>query len=854
LNPAPEGNEREEAPRPVGDSALRLLRTALARARRALLWERVWPLLAAIAATAALFLAVSWAGLWLALPPLGRIAGLVIFALIFLASLVPAAWLRLPKSGEALQRLDRNSGLQHRPATAIADSLATGGGDPVADALWRTHLQRAADTARELRAGWARPHLAARDPYAVRALIVLALVTTFFAASGDRTDRIAAAFDWRGMVAPKLYRVDAWVTPPAYTGRAPVLLPGIRHDAPAPGETAAISVPAASELVIRANGLSKIDLTVQGDLTEEKSDSPAAADGSIERRFKVAGHGAMSVDGLPAGPLSWSFRAVPDRPPVISLLRDPQIMGRATVSLTYKVEDDYGVVSAEAILSDPKIARREGAPPPRPLVGAPEFPLSIPQARTRSATGESSKDLTEHPWAGVAATLRLVARDDGGNEGISDPHEISLPARPFTKPLARALIEQRRILAFDANARPQVRRALEALLIAPERFTPEPAVFLGLTTAATRLKLSRNDEELRSLLDYMWEIAVLIEDGTMSDAERDLRAAQDALRQALERGASDEEIRRLTEQLRQALDRFMQALAEQMQRDGDTDARPLDRNARVIRPQDLKSMLDRIENLARSGARDAARRMLDEMQAMLENLSRNRRAQSGQSGEMDSALDELGRMIQEQQRLRDRTYREGRENRNERRNRGPEQGRSEREMRNFSELQRNQQNLRQQLERMLEQLRRQQQPGQDGQNGEGEGDEAGEALGRAEQAMRDAEGSLGDGDSDSAVDGQGRALQSLRRGAQSMAEQMQGGQGEGPGEPGGPQADGAERTDPLGRPVRSREYGDDYTVKVPDEIDAQRARRVLEELRRRFGEPMRPRIELDYIDRLLRDF
>jgi uncharacterized protein (TIGR02302 family) len=613
-------------------------------------------------------------------------------------------------------------------------------------------------------------------------------------------------------------------------------------------------VPAASELVIRANGLSKIELTVQGDLTEEKSDSPAAADGSIERRFKIAGHGAMSVDGLPAGPLSWSFRAVPDRPPVISLLRDPQVIGRATVSLTYKVEDDYGVVSAEATLNDPKIARRDGAPPPRPLVGAPEFPLSIPQGRTRSATGESSKDLTEHPWAGVAATLRLVARDDGGNEGMSDAREISLPARPFTKPLARALIEQRRILAFDANARPQVRRALEALLIAPERFTPEPAVFLGLTTATTRLKLARNDEELRSLLDYMWEIAVLIEDGTMSDAERDLRAAQDALRQALERGASDEEIRKLTEQLRQALDRFMQALAEQMQRDGDTDARPLDRNARVIRPQDLKSMLDRIENLARSGARDAARRMLDEMQAMLENLSRNRRAQNGQNGQMDSALDELGRMIQEQQRLRDRTYREGRENRNERRNRGPEQGRSEREMRNFSELQRNQQNLRQQLERMLEQLRRQQQPGQDGQNGEGEGDETGEALGRAEQAMRDAEGSLGDGDSDSAVEGQGRALQSLRRGAQSMAEQMQAGQGEGPGEPGGPQADGAERTDPLGRPVRSREYGDDYTVKVPDEIDAQRARRVLEELRRRFGEPMRPRIELDYIDRLLRDF
>jgi anti-anti-sigma regulatory factor len=54
--------------------------------------------------------------------------------------------------------------------------------------------------------------------------------------------------------------------------------------------------------------------------------------------------------------------------------------------------------------------------------------------------------------------------------------------------------------------------------------------------------------------------------------------------------------------------------------------------------------------------------------------------------------------------------------------------------------------------------------------------------------------------------------------------------------------------------LRGREYGDDTTVKVPGEIDMQRARRILEELRRRFGENFRPQLELDYIERLLRDF
>jgi hypothetical protein len=100
----------------------------------------------------------------------------------------------------------------------------------------------------------------------------------------------------------------------------------------------------------------------------------------------------------------------------------------------------------------------------------------------------------------------------------------------------------------------------------------------------------------------------------------------------------------------------------------------------------------------------------------------------------------------------------------------------------------------------------------------------------------------------------------MRKGAQGLAQQLQQqmGQGQqrpGPGQPGrmGP-ARAQQETDPLGRPLRGRDYGDDTTVKVPGEIDVQRARRILEELRRRFGEAFRPQLELDYIERLLKDY
>jgi hypothetical protein len=123
--------------------------------------------------------------------------------------------------------------------------------------------------------------------------------------------------------------------------------------------------------------------------------------------------------------------------------------------------------------------------------------------------------------------------------------------------------------------------------------------------------------------------------------------------------------------------------------------------------------------------------------------------------------------------------------------------------------------------------------------------------------MGDAGDQLGEGDADSAVDSQGRALEAMRKGQQGMAQSMQQqmGQGQGPGNPGRPQGRAQSDTDPLGRQLRNgRDYGDDTSVKVPGEIDVQRARRILEELRKRFGESNRPQLELDYIERLLKDY
>lgn len=148
-------------------------------------------------------------------------------------------------------------------------------------------------------------------------------------------------------------------------------------------------------------------------------------------------------------------------------------------------------------------------------------------------------------------------------------------------------------------------------------------------------------------------------------------------------------------------------------------------------------------------------------------------------------------------------------------------------------LRRAQRELREQLADMM---RRMQESGHNGQ----------EQFGRAGEAMGNAEGAIGQGETGEAVQNQSSALEALRNGARQLANQLarsMGMDGSG-GRPGGD-------TDPLGRPNRTGDPEITSGFGVPDEIDAARARKILEELRRRLSDMERPRLEREYLERLL---
>jgi hypothetical protein len=233
---------------------------------------------------------------------------------------------------------------------------------------------------------------------------------------------------------------------------------------------------------------------------------------------------------------------------------------------------------------------------------------------------------------------------------------------------------------------------------------------------------------------------------------------------------------------------------------------------------------------------------------MLENLQ-NGMPQFGQmqdGGQMAQTLNKLHDMIQQQEDLMNQTYRA-------QRGLNPQGN---------GDQQQQQQMTPEELEQALKQLQEGQQALQD-QLGQMLGDMQGMGapsngkLGQALDEMGQAAGNLGQGQPGQAVGNQGNALEAMRQGMQGLAQQMangmQRGNGMSMGLRGGNNGN-FNNQDPLGRPQRQAGTDLGTTVKVPDEIDTQRAREILDAIRQRLGELGRPLLERDYLERLLDQF
>lgn len=837
----PKTTRKTTAPRNPTRSLGWRMGTKLLLARVALAWERAWPAFWPVVAVAGIFLTLALLDALPALPAWLHAIVLAVLAGLFLWS----AWravrgLTWPRHEQARRRLEEASGLQHRPLQAMDDAMALGRGDPAARALWEAHRARMAEQVRKLRIGTPAPGLARRDPWALRAVLALCLVVAVAAGWQDplmRFERaLSPAFDPSG--SKQTAALDLWITPPEYTGLAPLFpLRGKKvpeekaaSDAPETADTEkalpTLRIPAGSSLTAQVQGAKGKKVTLGSGATSHEFEAVDATFSRILRKIEQGG--ALTVTLGDEKLAEWQVTLIPDTPPTIGLADKPGTTPAAALRLSYVGSDDYGVTEARVEI---KRTYERGV-----VIGKAvhKVDLPLPSRNARAIRETAFLDLAPHRWAGQPVLLELIARDALGQETRSEPLRMVLPERVFNHPVARAIVEVRKRLVEQPENRRRAVNELGEIASVPGAFGHDSVVYLALAAARSRLFHDTTEEAIDPVSGLLWDTALRLEDGRLSVAERELQRIQKELMKALAEGAPDAELERLMRELQMAMNRYMQALAEQMRRNPQNqktvDFDP--KTMRMMRGEDLQRMMDQIRDMMRSGARQAAREMLARLQQMMQNMrSMQTVRMRGGQGRAGGPMRQLQELIRRQQELQNRTFRSG-------------QGG---QMPSAAEQQA--------LREMLRQLRngmpgQGQRPGQGQQPGQGPG----QLLDQAEQEMMRSQRALEGGQRSDSVGAQGRALDQLRRAGRGMMQQMMERFARESGQPNG-QRNGRNnpRRDPLGREVMGEDI-DSNDVAIPDAGSIQRAREILDELRRRSGQSSRPQIELDYINRLLQRF
>ena len=821
----------------------------IALARLALAWEALWAALCRPIILATGLAALVLSGLLALLPDYVRYIGVIAAAGAMIWLLRPAFRVRWPSAYAAMRRIESRTDLVNRPISAAGDTLAESHADERSLALWTEHKRRQLAMLSGLKVGKPQSGWRDIDPLSLRVPACIALVASLFLSQQDTLSTLQNTFRMGPLVAQKLLTLDAWLKPPAYTGKPPLLLTSAAEIERLKTDNE-ILVPENAVLTLRLDGATAPRLgfyDVSGDNTKELKDITAKSsfgNGLFQADAKLGRPALIRIFDGTKELAAWHVSVVPDQPPTITILGEPKTESLGALTLKWKAADDYGVtaITSQIYLSDNQDDGVGFSSNGVFLFDPPNFPISLRKSAPKEEIGSSSADLTAHPWAGLMVDLTLEVTDAAKHKTASIVKTFKLPERIFTKPLARALIEQRKSLILDPSSLPTVQQLLAALLVYPDGLIESSGPHIAIASVVSRLRNLEGSEDLTEALDMLWQIAIAVEDGNLGDARKDVEAARKALEKALAEGASPQELERLMQQLRQAMDHYMESMSqENKKRQAQGQKNRSSKNGRTITQEDIQKMLDTIEKLSQNGAKDAAQEMLSQLEDILKNLEPGMAQGDQQDPSANSEmLNQLSDMMRRQQQLMDKTQRQPQPGTGDQLNKEGDDPGNRGSKEGASGLAGEQGDLAQQLEEFMKDL---------GKNGL----QSPPSLGEAGKKMGDARQSLEQQDREGALSQQGEALNKLREGAQNMARQMQQAGKEGQDNNGKEGQAKGDSKDPLGRPRPSKDdqYGPEKNM-LPSELAMRRAREILESLRARANAPNLPRVDRDYIERLLR--
>ena len=741
------------------------------------------------------------------LSPALHLGIIFVFIIGIVAAALPLRHFKLPSQQDAVRRLEKDRNLAHRPLTALADRPAGKKGDQT---LWLKHQLQAAESLKSLSVVLPKSPVPEHDPYALRFAVIICLAITLVIGwqnPGERLNRtLFPGYGSESRASPP--SIEAWITPPSYTGFAPIFL-SLDHP---PDPLTPPNVPQGSSI--------KVHLA-------QTDGSPALSIGPVALEIERVDGASFSAQGVIEGGdslrirtgtsplLSWPITVIPDLPPIITLIAEPTVdPATQEVLLRYHAADDYAVhaVTLTLLLTE--------STQDAPL----ELSLSAPGGREGDL--RFRRDLTDHPWAGREVEITLKAIDGAGQDSQTETVLFVLPERKFQHPVARRLAKARQRLIGRGLVRLDVASDLGIIAGRPEDFDHDSIVILGLSVAESRLIYNADKASLESVRALLWNMAIRLDKDSSLLARRELFDAEEALQEAMRQGADQETLERLIDQMADAMRRYLDEITADLNPETMPDV-TMPEGMEAIGRDELNRLIEEARRLMRLGDKKGAQELMAQLKEMFENLTANKSKDLDKAlAESKKILENLDRLEKEQRKRLDDTF--ARLNAPADTPKPTTDGAAEQEA------------LRQDLNKLMDRFR-------------AFSGESPESLNKADSAMDWARDSLERKRLDVARQHQSEALDQLRQARRDATKLL----GQTLSQKGlqtfsKPGARGA-GPDPFGRGrpgMRGRLDG--KGPKLPGKPDLDRAGTILKELRRRFNDPTRRELERDYIERLLK--
>lgn len=787
-------------------------------------------------------------GLWmLAVPAFLNHGAQSITLLIFLGGLTyftskDLRTFRFPSVEEIDKHLEHKSALGQGHIALIKDQLSNPAINQTRK-LWYKAQRDSLLGLRKLRIPLPDLSLSKQDPHALRFIALFIFISGAFIAGHSWKERIINGLTPihfpPASTSTYAQKTDLWITPPSYTQKPQIHLSGNGY------YKGTLSIPEGSTYRLRTRTKTGRvflpHLHIHTNVTKEKQTLPLKdlGDNLYGTEGTISSGNSLRLKQALLPKARWNYTYIPDQPPKISTTSEPPYTPLKNGELRFPltVKDDYGVKELRMTMHLNEIIK--------------DAPLGKETQETRlimSPPNEGFKitplyDLTGHSWAGLPVTIEFTVTDQKGQNTKSKRINLTLPERAFKHPLAKALIAARKELIWHyKDPFEDTAHTLEQLLNRPNSYQNDKTIFLALRSSASRLYHNDNKpQEQRikaasSVLKLLWQTALSIEDGNLSLSLREMRDARRNLEKALlDPDTSKQDLSSIMETLREKMAAYFMERQREMQKRMTEGQNPIpddmmanpENFSSLITPNSLATLMGKIGQALQEGDTQKAQELMAQFQRMMEMMD-----SASQNTElphdmqmMQQGASKLQDIIERQKELIDAEETQ-------------------------KEATKNNETKQESLLHVLQDLIK------DTTNALGE-NKVPKAMHEGAQEMKDAALALKKNTPANALPHQQKAIEHLEQAKNDLAEMFKNRMQSMIGISMGMSGSGM-KYDPFGRPYdnspNNGQNPDKEEIEIPSETEKKQVDTIIRKLRERSGDRSRSREELDYYNRLLRQF